>query len=110
MKTSLLYSTVAALALGLASASAMAITNPSLLGETAAPDAAADRTIVLDSNTHYVNVARGDVVKFVSNGQEFLVQFDGTERTAMLSELAPSGALAKDVRVYVATSQYYGGM
>src|SRR5437879_8120647 len=74
MKT--LVKAVAVLALSAASLSAFALTNADLYGEAASP-AAAERTIVIGTNTRFVNVNHGEIVKFVANGQEFTWDFYG---------------------------------
>ena len=62
----------------------------------------ATRTIVIQPNTHYVNVNHGEVVKFVSNGQEFAVRFDGIRSSFDLGAVAPAGELDHRVTAYVA--------
>jgi membrane protease subunit (stomatin/prohibitin family) len=96
---------VAVLALSAASLSAVAMTNADRYGEAASP-AAADRTIVISPNTRFVNVNHGEVVKFVANGQEFAWDFDGLPQAFDLKQVAPQGALAQNVKVYIeATDQ-----
>jgi membrane protease subunit (stomatin/prohibitin family) len=92
---------VAVLALSAASLSAVAMTNADRYGEAASP-VAADRTIVISPNTRFVNVNHGEVVKFVSNGQEFAWDFDGLPQSFDLKQVAPQGALAQNVKVYIA--------
>jgi hypothetical protein len=70
-------------------------------GEATSP-AAAQRTIVIGPNTHSVNVDRGEIVKFVANGQEFAWDFDGTLPTFDLKQIAPQGAADQGVSVYIA--------
>src|SRR5262245_43073005 len=88
-----------------------AITEPraGLLGESA-PNGEATRTIAISPNTHFVNVAYGDVVAFQSGGQEFTVRFDSASSVSSfdLQRLAPAGALDHPVTVYVAPSIYKG--
>jgi hypothetical protein len=89
--------------LGAASLAANAATNSGLIGESA-PAATAGRTIVLDANTKWANVDHGETVRFVVNGQEFAVTFDGVAEDVDLRQLAPAGALDHKVEVYVADS------
>jgi membrane protease subunit (stomatin/prohibitin family) len=91
---------VAVLALSAASLSAVAMTNADRYGE-AASAAAADRTIVIGPNTRFVNVNHGEIVKFVANGQEFAWDFDGVPQAFDLKQVAPQGALAQNVKVYI---------
>jgi hypothetical protein len=51
-----------------------------------------------------VNVARGETVKIVANGQEFAWHFDGTLPSFNLKQILPQGAIAQDVYVYVASA------
>jgi Heavy-metal resistance protein CzcE len=102
----------AALMLSAASLTAMgaAMTRTDLVGESVSPTAAS-RTIVINDNTKWVNVTHGDVVKFVANGQEFAFAFDGQPFESIdLAQIAPSGALAHTVQVYIApTESDYNG-
>jgi hypothetical protein len=100
----LIHSAVTALVLGAtAIASANADTLPSWLGQPT-PSDQADRTIVIDAGTRWANVTQGEKVKFVANGQEFVVDFNGVAGNADLGNFAPSGVLDHKVRVYVGES------
>lgn len=72
-------------------------------------DGFSDRTIQIDSQTQWVNVQRLQTVHFVvAGGQQkaFTVRFDGMpSRPFDLGEVAPAGALAQPVTVYVARSR-----
>ena len=96
----LLVPAVAALALSAASLTAAALTNADRYGEAANP-AAAERTIVIGPNTRWVNVKRGEIVKFVANGQEFAWNFDGLLNSVNLKQIAPQGAIAQEVGVSI---------
>jgi hypothetical protein len=104
MKTKLLVPTIAVLTLSAAALSAGAATmRTDLLGEPAQASAAV-RTLVINSNTKYVNVKRGEVIRFVANGQEFAWNFDGMalpQPPFDLSQIAPAGAVDHSVTVYV---------
>jgi hypothetical protein len=68
-----------------------------------APLAQAGRAIVLTQETKWVNVMKGETVKFVAGGVEFAWTFDGYgTRPFDLREVAPGGALSGPVMVYVA--------
>ena len=97
-----LVPTLAALALSAASFSAFALTSADRYGESAS-SADAVRTIVVGPNTRWVNVKHGEVVKFVANGKEFAWNFDGIPQSFNLKQVAPEGALAQNVRVYIET-------
>ena len=62
---------------------------------------AAQRTLVIDAKTRWVTVERGDVVKFVANGQEFVWAFNGLASSFDLNRVAPPGALDRNLKVYV---------
>ena len=100
----LLAPAVVSIALSVASLSASAMTNADFYGEATNP-AAAVRTIVVGPNTRWVNVDQGEIVKIVANGQEFAWDFDGTLPTFNLKQIAPQGAIAEDVTVYIARSR-----
>ncbi len=61
----------------------------------------AQRTVAIDSKTRWITVERGEVVKFVANGQEFAWAFNGMSSSFDLKRIAPSGTLNRDLKVYV---------
>ena len=72
---------------------------------SAVPAASSQRTIVLNSDTQWVNVMQGEEVKFVVGAVAFSWKFDGQgARPFDLRQVAPEGALAKPVLVYVANA------
>jgi hypothetical protein len=69
----------------------------------AAPLAQAGRAVVLSQDTKWVNVKKGETVKFVAGGVEFAWTFDGIgTRPFDLREIAPAAALSGPVMVYIA--------
>jgi hypothetical protein len=73
-----------------------------LCGE-AAPLAKATRTIVILPSTKYVNVNQFEIVKFVTDGNEFAFYFNGPNAIGFdLRRVAPAGALDHRVMAYVA--------
>jgi len=103
MKTKLLVPAIAALTLSAAALSAGAATmRTDLLGEPAQASAA-ERTLVIDANTKYVNVKHGEVIRFIENGRTFVWNFDGLAqpRPFDLAQIAPAGAVDHGVKVYV---------
>src|SRR5438132_7498141 len=98
MKAKLFVPAALALSIGLASLSASA---SSLLYGEAVPAADATRTVVIDGNTKWVNATDMETVKFISNGQEFAVDFDGLRSAFPLEAVAPAGAVDHHVEVYV---------
>lgn len=104
MKTKLLVPTIAVLTLSAAALSAGAATmRTDLLGEPAQASAA-ERTLVINGNTKYVNAKHGEVIRFMANGREFVWNFDGLAQPQPfdLSQIAPAGAVDHSVTVYVA--------
>jgi len=94
-------SAVAALTLSAASFAVTAsVTDADMLGNAAQPSAA-QRTVVIDTKTRWVTVERGDVVKFVANGQEFAWAFNGLASSFDLNRIAPTETLNRDLKVYV---------
>lgn len=68
----------------------------------AAPVAAAERRIVLNSGTRYANVVRGETVTFVYGDKSFPWQFDTLGQPSFrLAEIAPKDFGTGHVQVYV---------
>ncbi|GIZ54012.1 CzcE family metal-binding protein [Noviherbaspirillum aridicola] len=83
----------------------------SLLGHPI-PSAAAEKTIVLNPDTRWVNVNGGEAVRFVSGGREFGWAFNvaATVSSFDLSRVAPPGVLPHPVIAYVGPDpRYIGG-
>ena len=97
----LLAPTLAALALSAFSLAAIAtVTEADVLGHPAEL-LAAQRTIVINAKTKWVNVKHGEVVRFVAGGQEFTWAFDGMSSAFKLNRIAPAGALGREVTAYI---------
>ena len=79
---------------------ANAATFPSYIGQLATAESP-DRTIVINPGTRYVNVTQGERVKFVANGREFTVDFDGASHNFDLGQLAPERTIDHEVTAYV---------
>jgi len=93
--------TLAMFALSAASLVATAkVTDADMLGGAAQPSAA-QRTIAIDAKTRWITVQHDEVVRFVSNGQEFAWAFNGMSSSFNLNKVAPAGALDRDLKVYV---------
>ena len=76
---------------------------PGYLLGTSVPVAAAARTITVAPDTRWVNVAQGDVVRFVVGAAEFGWRFDGPgSRSFDLQSVAPAGVIGRPLTVYVA--------
>ena len=77
-----------------------------------APPAAATKTIVIPSNTKWVNVTGGDIVKFVVEDKTFAWAFNVASNVDAfeLNRVAPPGMLDHRVVAYVAPDpRYLGG-
>jgi hypothetical protein len=98
MKTFLSPLLVASL---IASSSAFALTIADQYG-SAVSSQFTGRTIVIDSNTRYVNVMHGETVTIRNGDQSISWNFDGISTAFMLSKIMPAAANAKPVEVYVA--------
>ncbi len=92
---------VAALTLSAASFAAIATATEADMFGKPAQASAAQRTISIDPKTRWITVERGEVVKFVANGQEFAWSFDGMSSSFDLDRIAPSGTLDRHLKVYV---------
>src|SRR2546429_3530737 len=98
---SLLCRPVPELPLSAASLAAIAsVTEADMFGKPAQASAA-QRTISIDPKTRWITVERGEVVKFVANGQEFAWAFNGMSSSFDLNRIAPSGTLDRNLKVYV---------
>jgi plastocyanin len=94
-----------ALVLGATSLAANATSSAKFVGDLA-PAASANRTVYLNSTTPWVNVTQGETVKFVANGREFTVAFDGVAESVNLQRFAPAGVLDHRVNAYVAVNPF----
>jgi len=67
------------------------------------PTSAAERTVRIQPDTHYVDVSYGETVRFVAGGQTFAFDFDGAAAQAAfnLQRVAPGGMLDHKVTAYV---------
>lgn len=76
--------------------------NPNL--GTPVHDESADRAIVLDTGTKWVNVTGGETIKFVVGGKSFSWRFDtfSTSPVFELDKIAPAGMLdGRSIKIYV---------
>ena len=76
------------------------VTETDMLGKPA-PLTAAQRTISIDPGTKWVTVERGDVVRFVTKGQQFAWAFDAMASSFDLERIAPAGAVDRKLMVYI---------
>jgi len=97
----LFFPAVAALALSAASFAVTATVTEADMFGSPAQAAVAQRTISINPKTRWITVERGEVVKFVANGQEFAWAFNGMSSSFDLNRIAPSGTLDRNLKVYV---------
>lgn len=75
-----------------------------------ANNARPEREISISNSTKYVNVAQGEVVKFVSQGKSFTWKFDTFGmRPFSFSKIAPQGFDGANATVYLSTNPLYRG-
>ena len=111
MKQKFLFACAAALMLTITTLCSCAADNHAkLLGDAVEPSAAS-KTITIGSDTAYVNVTRGDIVKFVVGDKTFGWHFDGagTVSEIDLNNIAPPGVLNHVVKVYIKRDPAYNG-
>lgn len=103
MKTALLFALVLTF-IGVVSSTTYAATPVALLGD-AVTVSASYRLIKLDTNTRYVNVNAGEIVRFQYKDKQFAVHFDGVRDSFELNRLAPDGVLDHSITAYVARNE-----
>lgn len=81
-----------------------------LLGD-AATDAAAERTIVIDPATRYVNVTGGEIIRFKLGNKTFTWHFDGALNVTQfaLQRIMPADLLDHPVTAYVRPNPFLIG-
>ena len=96
-----LIPTLALLTLSAASLTTTAkVTEADMLGNAAQPSVA-QRTIVIDNKTKWITVEHDEVIRFLSNGQEFAWAFKGMASSLDFNKVAPAGAVDRALTVYV---------
>jgi hypothetical protein len=92
-------------------ACAMDISESEPQNGSARSDAAPERTIVVEPNTKYINVANGETVKITAGAQNFnwSVNTGPNVQTVELKEIAPPQFPADGIRVYVSRGRGYFG-
>lgn len=69
----------------------------------------AEREIVVDAGTKWINVTNGETVRITKDGKSFTWRFDvlGDETSFRLSQIAPADFNVEGVRVFVAANPTY---
>ncbi|MET3135106.1 hypothetical protein AAKU55_005409 [Oxalobacteraceae bacterium GrIS 1.11] len=111
MKPRLLLPSIIAIAFGAACLAPASAALPARLVGDPAPLSAATRTVVINSDTKWVNITGGEVVKFVIGDTSFAWSFDAPNANGVfdLSQIAPNGILNHPVRAYLAADPLYKG-
>jgi hypothetical protein len=111
MKKTFFFASVATLMLTITALSARAAGSYADLYGDAVEPSAASRTIAIDPNTSYVNVSRGDTVKFLVGDKTFAWRFDGagTISEVDLNNIAPANLIDHTVKVYIKRTPMYDG-
>ena len=73
-----------------------------LLGDPLPADSAVDKVVKIDANTRWVNVLQNESVKFVAGNTTFSWRFPTDMAAVNLKDIAPSGAVDRDLYVYLA--------
>ncbi len=68
----------------------------------------AQRTIKIYPETKYINVKKGEIIKFLINKKEFIWNFDTINtQTFNFSEIAPKEIYSGNIKVYVSKNRLY---
>jgi hypothetical protein len=73
-----------------------------LLGDPLPADAPVEKVVKIDANTRWVNVLQNESVKFVVGSTTFAWRFPTDMAAVNLKDIAPSGAIDRDLYVYLA--------
>ena len=96
---------VGTLSLPSAHAQARAPSLPAYVYGSPADPQEAQRVVVIQPDTAWVNVAQGESVRFQIGASQFGWRFDGRDgRSLDLQNISPPGVLARSVIVYVVRS------
>jgi hypothetical protein len=95
-----LFSSLLLAAVATISVSAHALTTAEMIGESA-DGAKPERTIMIDSATHHLNVNYGDIVKLTDGHESVVWHFDGLDTIIPLARVFPAAPNAQNIPVYV---------
>jgi hypothetical protein len=87
---------------GIASAADMSYGHDTLLGDPLPADSAVNKVVKIDANTKWVNVLQNESVKFVTGSTTFSWRFPTDAAAVNLKDIAPPGAIDRDLYVYLA--------
>ena len=73
-----------------------------LLGESIPADGPVDKVVKVDANTRWVNALQNESVRFVVGSTTFAWRFPIERAAVNLKDIAPSGAIDRDIYVYLA--------
>ena len=78
-----------------------------LLGESIPADGQVDKVVKVDANTRWVNVVQNESVKFIVGSKTFAWHFDSPRASVNLKDIAPAGAVDRNLIVYVTPDSTY---
>ena len=73
-----------------------------LNGDPLPADSAVNKVVRIDANTKWVNVLQNESVKFVAGNTTFAWRFPTDMAAVNLKDIAPPGAIDRDLYVYIA--------
>ena len=78
-----------------------------LNGDSLPADGPVDQVVKIDSSTRWVNVLQNESVRFVVGSTTFAWRFPVDRAAVNLKDIAPSGAIDRDLYVYVAPDNLF---
>jgi hypothetical protein len=78
-----------------------------LQGDPLPADSAVDKVVKIDSSTRWVNVLQNESVRFVVGNTTFAWRFPVDKAAVNLKDIAPSGAIDRDLYVYLAPDNLF---
>jgi hypothetical protein len=79
-----------------------------LLGDPIPADGPVDKVVKVDANTRWVNVVQNENVKFIVGSQTFAWHFQSPRAAVNLKDIAPAGAIDRNLYVYLTPDTLYG--
>ena len=78
-----------------------------LNGDPLPADGPVDQVVKIDGSTRWVNVLQNETVRFVVGSTTFAWRFPVDRAAVNLKDIAPSGAIDRDLYVYVAPDNLF---
>ena len=105
---SILAAAAVATALSGAAYSQERIGKDTLLGDPIPADAQVDKVVNVNANTRWINVVQNESVKFIVGGKTFAWHFDSPRASVNLKDIAPAGAVDRNLIVYLTPDSTFG--